>query len=140
MKDITLKARLILYHRGKILLLRQRKAQGGNYTLPGGTVEDSEFARQCLIRECKEEAGISLKPENLKLAHVLHKRTRNGGQRVTFYFKANTWKGEPTSREPAKFKDVEWFDLDKLPTRLTGTVRHVLKHYRKGILYSEFQK
>ena len=36
MADIQLKVRLILYNRGSILLLRQKKIQGGNYTLVGG--------------------------------------------------------------------------------------------------------
>ena len=69
----TIKARLILYHKGKILLLEQTKPNGGNYTLVGGTVEEREFARQALIRESFEEAGIRLREEDLQLVHVLHK-------------------------------------------------------------------
>lgn len=138
-KNSTLKARLILYNRGKILLLKQQKRNGGNYSLVGGTIEKNETAKESLIRESLEEAGIVLKKENLQLAHVLHKQTKKG-QRVTFYFKASRWEGNLRSREPEKFKGVEWFHLYNLPKNLTQTVRHVLQQYRKGKVYSAFNE
>lgn len=133
---ISLKARLILYHKGKILLLKQTKPNGGNYTLVGGTVEAGETARQSLIRESQEEAGITLREKDLRLVHVMHK-TKNVNQRVVLYFKAYRWEGELRALEPHKFKEVEWFDLDQLPRNLTQTVKKVLRDYRHGILYSE---
>ena len=134
---ITLKARLILYHKGKILLLKQKRKQGGNFTLVGGTVEPDETPKEALIRESEEEAGILLKPEDLQLAHVLHKQTAKG-QRMVLYFKATNWRGTFKNNEPFKFKGVSWFALNQLPSDLTATVRHVLGQYRKGNLYSEF--
>ena len=135
-RKIALKARLILYYKGKILLLKQTKPNGGNYTLVGGNVESFEYARQSLIRESYEEAGILLKEKDLKLVHVLHKNTK-GAHRVVLYFKAYTWEGELKAKEKHKFKEAEWFDLDDLPKNLTDTVRRVLSAYRNGILYSE---
>ena len=68
------KVRLILYHKGKILLIKQTKPNGGNYTLVGGNIEHMEFAKETLIRESYEEAGIILKTKDLQLVHVLQKR------------------------------------------------------------------
>ena len=136
---VTLKARLLLYDRGRILLLRQTKPNGGNYTLPGGTIEREEFAKACLIRESKEEAAITLQAQDLSLVHVLHKRTRKE-HRVVLYFKAYRYEGRLKALETEKFKKVEWFELDNLPRNLTATVRHVLKAYRRGQLYSEMSK
>lgn len=138
MSKASIKVRLILYNKGKILLLKQRKRQGGNYTLVGGTVDANEFALNALIREAEEEAGIILKEEDMQLVHVLHKHTRTGEHRITLYFKVSKWKGELTTGEPTKFKGVAWFSLDNLPANLSSTVRHVLNQYRKGKLYSEF--
>jgi 8-oxo-dGTP diphosphatase len=138
-QKVQLKVRLILYNKGKILLLRQTKENGGNYTLVGGKVEDLEFSKEALIRESLEEAAIHLESKNLQLVHVLHKRA-SSGQRITLYFKASKWEGKLKANEPHKFKQVEWFSLDKLPSNLTETVRHVLKNYRHGSLYSEFKK
>jgi ADP-ribose pyrophosphatase YjhB (NUDIX family) len=140
MSNINLKVRLILYNKGSILLLRQKKNLGGNYTLVGGTIETTEYALQALIRETKEEAGIDLKEKDLQLAHVLHKRTNGNGHRITLYFKASKWEGKLTTGEPNKFKGVAWFSLDNLPPNLSETVRHVLKEYREGRTYSEFRK
>ena len=46
----VIKARVILYDQGRILLLKQTTPNGGNYTLVGGTVEAEEYAREALIR------------------------------------------------------------------------------------------
>ena len=139
MTDTNLKVRLILYDKGNILLLRQKKNLGGNFTLVGGTIENTEYALDALIRESKEEAGLLLKAEDLQLVHVLHKRTNNNGHRITLYFKATTWAGKIITGEPNKFKGVEWYSLDKLPSNLSETVSHVLKEYREGRMYSEFK-
>ena len=135
-KATSLKSRLILYHKGKILLLKQLKPKGGNYTLVGGNVEQGEFSKQAIIREAFEEAGIILQPEDLALAHVLHK-FKGRQHRIILYFKAQRWQGKLATREPHKFKKVKWFALEELPGNLTETVRHVMDAYRKGLMYSE---
>ena len=138
LRKISLKARLILYDKGNILLLKQTKPNGGNYSLVGGTVEEDETARQSVIRESFEEAGLVIDKKDLKLVHVLQK-IRGDEQRVTLYFKAYKWKGNLESKERKKFKKVEWFDLDQLPPNMTATVKHVLTAYRHGIVYSEME-
>ncbi|MBI5914957.1 MAG: NUDIX domain-containing protein [Bacteroidetes bacterium] len=139
MANTNLKVRLILYNKGSILLLRQKKNLGGNFTLVGGTIESTEYALEALIREAGEEAGLMLKPKDLQLVHVLHKCTNNNGHRITLYFKASKWDGKITTGEPNKFKGVAWFSLESLPPNLSETVRHVLKEYREGRMYSEFR-
>ncbi|MCB0639616.1 MAG: NUDIX domain-containing protein [Lewinella sp.] len=137
--SISLKTRLILYDRGRILLLRQTKPNGGNYTLVGGTIEATEFARESLVREALEEAGVQIRESDLTLVHVMHKKSKSE-QRITLYFKTSRWEGKLRAREKHKFKAAEWFDLDELPPNLTGTVAHVLRDYRRGILFSEQEK
>lgn len=134
-----IKARLILYDQGRILLLKQTKPNGGNYSLVGGTVESTEYARDALVRESLEEAGVILNPKDLTLVHVMHKVGKKE-QRVGLYFKASKWEGELRALEKEKFKAARWFDLDDLPKNLTETVRIVLRSYRKGIVYSELPK
>ena len=134
-----IKTRLILYDQGRILLLKQTKLNGGNYTLVGGSVESEEFARLALIRESKEEAGIILFEKDLTLVHVMHKVGKKQ-RRIGLYFKASKWEGKLRALEKDKFKAARWFDLDELPKNLTQTARIVLHSYRKGILYSELSK
>jgi 8-oxo-dGTP diphosphatase len=136
---VSLKARLILIADEKVLLLKQTKPNGGNYTLVGGTIEQSEFAKACIIRESKEEAGIILSKNNLDLVHVLHKRSKSE-HRIVLYFKATIFSGAPRSLEPDKFKGVSWFSMNELPDKLTNTVRQILKAYRTNEFYSELEK
>lgn len=136
-QKISIKVRLLLYHQGKLLLLRQTKPNGGNYTLVGGGVEMGENAKSALIRESFEEAGIVLKENDLRLVHVLEKVTPEA-RRLVLYFKAYRWEGTLKARETKKFKEAEWFYLDHMPANITGTVRHVLEEYRHGNMYSLF--
>lgn len=137
--SVSLKARLLLQNHGSILLLKQTKPNGGNYSLVGGTIERKEFAVATLIRESREEAGIILSPDDLELVHVLHKRSRKE-HRIVLYFRAYYYAGEPESKEREKFENVSWWPLKALPLKLTDTVRHVLKAYNAGLLYSEIEK
>jgi ADP-ribose pyrophosphatase YjhB (NUDIX family) len=135
-RKVRIKVRLILYDRGNILLLKQTKPNGGNYTLVGGNLEKGEHAKEALIRESFEEAGITLQARDLELVHVLQKNTSKE-QRFVLYFKAMRWEGKARSRERKKFKAAEWFDVDELPKNLTATVDHVMREYRRGMRYSE---
>ena len=137
--NVKFKARLILYDRGRILLLKQTRGNGGNFTLVGGTVETDEYAREALIRETREEAGIQIAKGDLTLVHVLHKRGKDS-QRVNLYFKASKYRGIVQNLEDHKFKAAQWFPIKQLPEGVTETVRQALDAYRAGRLYSEQKK
>ena len=137
--SVSLKARLILEDRGRILLLKQTKPNGGKYSLIGGTIERQEYAAETLIRESYEEAGVELTRADLTLVHVLHKRYKKS-HRIVLYFRAHHYEGEPESKERKKFENVEWHPYGELPENLTETVRSVLQSYGRGRLYSELEK
>ena len=136
---IIIKARLILESKGMILLLKQTNQNGGKYTLVGGTVEKMEFAKEALIRESKEEAGLLLQKKDLELVHALHKK-RAKDTRIILYFKTKKWSGEIKAKERDKFKKVSWFPIELLPKSTSDTVKYVLKHYRNNIKYSEYPR
>jgi 8-oxo-dGTP diphosphatase len=138
---LTFAVRLIVENDGRILCLRQTKKNGGDYTLIGGNVEEREFAREALVREAREEAGISIEVSNLTLVHVLHRhKLKKNEQYLVLYFKASKFLGHPESLEPKKFKDVKWLPLDNLPENLSKGTEHVLGCIRRGEIYSEFPK
>lgn len=133
---ITIITRLILENKGEILLLAQTTKNGGKYSLPGGKVEVNESPIEAIIRECKEEADINVKVENLKLAHVLH-RQKGDEVLIVMYFKTIRWYGNLMSKEPKKFKKVDWYPLDQLPKKMSKVTKSVLDKFHKGVLYSE---
>lgn len=139
MYHFVIKARLILQQNDKILLLAQTSENGGKFTLPGGTVEDKEFAKETLIRECKEELGIQLDGTDLALIHVLHKKKEHEN-RITIYFAAQDYKGTLHAKETEKFRGITWASIERLPTKTSATVKHVLHKVKLGESYSEFSK
>ena len=117
------------------VLLALRKNTGyndGNFELPGGHVEAEEDLMQAMIREAKEELGIKLKREDLKIAHILHRYKAN---RLNFIVSACNYEGTLKIGEPDKCEKLEWFDLKNLPDNIEEKSRKVLKEIEKGFLY-----
>ncbi|MEM7736170.1 MAG: NUDIX domain-containing protein [Deinococcota bacterium] len=130
---------LVLAREGNILLLRrfQTGYQDGNYALVAGHVDGNESAKTAMIREAYEEVGITLQPNDVQLVHTAH-RTSNDGERVSFFFTAIRWQGEPTNCEPNKCDDVRWFAQDKLPDNLDDYVANALAYIAKSEPYSDY--
>ena len=117
------------------VLLALRKNTGyndGKFELPGGHIEAEEDLIQAMIREAKEELGIRLKREDLKIAHILHRYKAN---RINFIVSACKYEGALKIGEPDKCEKLEWFDLKNLPDSIEEKTKNVLKEIEKGFLY-----
>jgi ADP-ribose pyrophosphatase YjhB (NUDIX family) len=128
---------LFLVRDGRILLLRRRNTgyEDGKYSVVAGHMEDGETAREAICREAREEAGIELDPGDLAFAQVVHRADR--GQRVSLFFAATRWRGEPRNLEPHKASELGWFALDALPADMVPYVRQAIERWRKGAFYGE---
>lgn len=125
--------------RGDEVLLLERKNSGwmdGWYTFPAGHVEHNESPRTCMVREAREEIGIVVKPEDLRLVHVMS-RPDNDPDRIDFYFMAEKWEGEPENIEPEKCGGLVWPPIPSLPDNLIPSLRQALDGYLSGTAYSE---
>lgn len=79
----------VLVEDGRILLVRQRVTAAREWSLPGGRMESGESLEEAMIREMKEETGLSVsvrrllylaeKPEEA-LLHVTLELQREGGE------------------------------------------------------------
>jgi 8-oxo-dGTP diphosphatase len=129
---------LLLLRQGQILLLQRQNTgyEDGNWSVIAGHVEGREPARVAMAREAWEEAGLRLDPQSLALAHVMHRRSDD--ERVSFFFRAERWRGEPVNREPHKCSALGWFALDALPNNLVPYVRRAIEHSLAREPYSEF--
>ena len=132
-----LTARLILEYREHTLYLARTKSNGSGFTLPGGKIEGEEFAKQALVREALEEAGIIITEKALKLVHVTHKRLHSTTE-IIFFFHAKKWSGDISVREPEKFKDVVWLPNDEPPKTLTPVIRMAMQKIENGKIFSQF--
>lgn len=122
---------------GKILLsLRKNTGYAdGMYSLPAGHVEDGETITDCLVREAKEEVGVTLKSDDVVLVHVMHRRETD--IRMDFFFEVHAWKGEPVNREPEKCGGLLWSPVGALPDNTVPYVRAAIEHWQKKNIFSE---
>lgn len=122
---------------GKILLSRRKNTgyADGMYSLPAGHVEDGESLTTCVVREAKEEIGVTIDPLDLQLVHTMHRFETD--IRMDFFFIVHKWSGEPTNCEPEKCDDLEWFAVSALPTNIVPYIRAAIENWEKGIIYSE---
>jgi ADP-ribose pyrophosphatase YjhB (NUDIX family) len=133
---------LILRKDDKLLLIRraQTGCDDGFYCCAGGGVDGNEPITHALIREAKEELGIQLKKEHVKVVHVLHKRFKTAehfGETIGFFVEATEWEGEPQNMEPHLHDDIAWFPIHDLPNNTMESLKHVIKMLAQNISFSE---
>lgn len=132
---------MLLIKDGKIFLLRRFNTgwSDGFYSLPAGHVDGQEPLRQAACREALEEAGITVQPDDLEFAHVMHRYDAGGDKNeyLDFFFAAKTWEGGPYNAEPQKCDDAGWYPLENLPEKLLPYVRQIIEDYKDGKHFSE---
>lgn len=128
---------LILERGAEVLLLRrfQTGYEDGNYGLVAGHLEAGESAVAGIIREAREEAGIEVREDDLRLVHVVHRNAGDG--RMGLFFRCDRWSGEPINAEPHKCDDLSWFPGDRLPANTIPYIRQALTLARQGVAYSD---
>ena len=121
-----------------LLSLRQNTGYAdGMYSLVSGHVDGNEPARAALCREAKEEAGITLIPENLDLRLTLH-RLSFDSERIDLFFSASHWQGEIVNTEPHKCGGLSFFPLDDLPNHTVPYIRSSLLAIAQEVNYLEY--
>jgi len=113
---------LCLIHEGDRYLLQDRvKADWKGYTLPGGHVEPGESIVDSVIREMKEETGLTIR--NPKLCGI-KQFPIEGGRYIVFLFRTEEFEGELISSEEGKMHWVDKEDLSKV--NLVNDLRELL--------------
>lgn len=108
MKDMT--AALIIKDR-KILLVHNTKHGELRIEPPGGKREAKESLEECVIREAKEELGITIQP--IKVFGIFETKSPEGDFKVYMYF-SEIKKGEPTIMEKDKISKFGWYSLEDM--------------------------
>lgn len=129
---------LILLKDNRILLLRRYNTgfHDGDYSFPAGHLDGNETLIQTMIREAKEEIGVELGAEDLKLVHVFHRKEPKE-ERINFFFTAERWSGEPKIMEPHKCNEISWFEVDNLPANVIPYIKQAIDCFKNKIFYSE---
>jgi len=130
---------LILIKDGKVLLLRRFNTgyEDGNYSVPAGHIDQGERARTAMVREAKEETGLDIDEDVLKIIHVMH-RMGDDQERIDFFMTAKKWRGVPRICEADKCDKLLWFGLNELPDNIIPYIKSALEHIKTNEFYSEF--
>ena len=109
MKTIQVVASII-HQNGKILATQRGYGEyKGLWEFPGGKMEPGETEEQAIIREIREETGLTI--ENPTLCGTKQFPTRNGERYVVFFYKTNRFSGELKSSDEG---EVFWIPRNTL--------------------------
>ncbi|MGH7192841.1 MAG: NUDIX hydrolase [Candidatus Saccharimonadales bacterium] len=131
-------AHVLLKKDGKVaFVLRQNTGWGdGLYGLIAGKVDQDESYLAAAVRECKEEAGVDVKPSDMK--HVLTAYRKSDTLWVDVLFEATRWQGEPRNAEPHKHAELAWLDPADLPDNVVPSILFYFEQIAAGKTYAEY--
>ena len=124
--DIHVDVHLVLLRDGCILMGERRNTAfaSGQFHVPAGRLEADETIVDALIREASEETGITIVPDDVDLAYVLH--FRGMSDRLSMFFTAARWSGAIENREPDKCTGWAWVPVDVLPANTVPYARKAI--------------
>jgi 8-oxo-dGTP diphosphatase len=103
----------LIYDGGRILLQNRVKKDWQGYALPGGHVEPGESIVDAVIREMKEETGLSIHAPKLC---GIKQFPIHGGRYLVFLFKTSEYSGELISSAEGKMEWIKRTELSNLET------------------------
>ena len=100
---------LIRDDRGRVLLVKQRGGPfAGSWLLPGGRAGDGESAIHALVREVREETGLTL----TDATYLTGYHATGDGYDLNLLMYRGPADGELV---PERGSDARWFDVDAIP-------------------------
>ena len=122
-RGLTLGVRAVVRSEdGKFLLVRHTYTPGWHF--PGGGVEKNESAESALVKELKQETGLSLADKP-----VLHGVFYNSGvskRDHVLVFLCTVKKEKFSKKNSAEIAEIGFFDPEELPSETdSGTIRRI---------------
>lgn len=132
-------AYLFLLNQNQILLSKRKNTTHFQdyYGVISGNVWKNESFEAAIIREAREETGIHLQKQNLKVVHVMHRIDKQDESMYVFFI-AKKWIGEIKNKEPNRCEELIWTPIENLPQNIVPYVEDAIKYYRTTKYFSEF--
>jgi 8-oxo-dGTP diphosphatase len=89
----------------------------GVWLFPGGKPKNGEPFLDCLIRECREELGITITSASFREAFI---NTVKGRQWAGLFYDVDEFEGEPHILEPQNHSALAWLSFDEMQQRATN--------------------
>lgn len=103
----------LVHREGEVLLQNRVKEEWHGYALPGGHVEPGESIVESVIREMKEETGLTVVHPQLC---GIKQFPIEDGRYLVFLFRANEFHGELISSQEGKMEWIRISELDQYNT------------------------
>jgi 8-oxo-dGTP diphosphatase len=95
----------VVIHDGRVLLIRRGKEPlRGRWVIPGGTVEAGETLHEALVREVREETGLTVRPG--EVVFVFDRILRDDGE-LTYHYVIIDYLCEYVAGTPQAATDAE---------------------------------
>ena len=124
--------------KGKEILLQRRYNTGymdGKYDMAcSGHLEINESISTAVVREAKEELGIDIQEKDLQMVCVIHPYQEGY---MNIFFSAKKYQGIPQIIEKEKCDDLNWFNINNLPTNTIERIKNVIQCMENGIIYDD---
>jgi len=100
---------------GKFLIQKRSKIKNGKYATTGGHPKSGEDSIQGIITEAKEEIGIDINKEDLKL-YFQGRNDKEGVFWDDYYIKMDVPNIENLELQKEEVESVHWFSEEKIKT------------------------
>ena len=109
-----------------LLGLRKGSHGAGEWAFPGGSMEHLEGFYETAHRELVEEVGPQFKVSEMDVVSVINLTAYAPKHYIDFGIGCWHESGDPVVMEPDKCEKWEWFDINKLPSKLFATVYRII--------------
>ena len=103
----------VIVRNGKVLLGNRVYSDANMWVGPGGRCDDGESPEEAVLREVREEVGVT----DARIVRKLGEKDGAAGKDRVIVFEIAT-EQEPKLMEPEKFKEWRWFGIDEIPENL----------------------
>lgn len=132
-ESVTITNMCMVYDGNRVLVQDKVDCEWGGITFPGGHVERGESFTDAVIREVREETGLTI--ASPRLCGIKDWTEEDGSRYMVLFYKTDKFAGDLCSSEEGK---VFWVELEQLKTMaLSLDFEDMLKVFLDGDL-SEF--
>jgi 8-oxo-dGTP pyrophosphatase MutT (NUDIX family) len=129
----------VFFIRGKEMLLLRRFNTGyedGKLSVVAGHVERGETVTEAAVRETREEIGLDLTADRLRVVGVMHRKSVD--ERIDFFLSCRLDAEEPRNLETEKCSELLWADPARLLDDTIPYVRAAIENFARGRWFEEF--
>ena len=121
-----------------LLYLRKWWNQDMMYNLIAWHLDWWEDPKNATIREAYEEAGITIKKEDLIFETVAYSMTWKWQEYIQFYFSCDKWDWEIKNMEQDRCYEMKFFLINNLPKNISPYIKKAINDYKNWEKYGEY--